>query len=99
MIRRGKYKYVHYANGIPPMLFDLAADPDERTDLGRNPAFASVVAECEAALRGVVDPDAVDAMAKADQTAKIEEHGGKEAILKKGTFRYSPPPGSKASYY
>jgi choline-sulfatase len=99
MIRRGKYKYVHYANGIPPMLFDLAADPNERNDLGRDPALAGVVAECEAALREVVDPDAVDAMARADQAAKIAEHGGREAILKKGTFRYSPPPGSKASFY
>ena len=99
MIRRGKYKYVHYANGIPPMLFDLAADPNERNDLGRDPALAGVVAECEAALRAIVDPDAVDAMARADQAAKIAEHGGREAILKKGTFRYSPPPGSKASFY
>ena len=24
---------------------------------------------------------------------------GKEAILKRGTFRYSPPPGAKAAYY
>jgi len=98
MIRHGKYKYIHYA-GLPPMLFDLAADPDERTDLGRDPNSATVIRACEAALRKVVDPDAVNKLAKADQSAKIAEVGGKDAILKRGTFRYSPPPGSKAAYY
>ena len=98
MIRHGKYKYIYYA-GMPPMLFDLAADPNERNDLGRDPGSDAIIRECEAALRKVVDPDAADKHAKADQTAKIDEVGGKDAILKRGTFRYSPPPGSKAAYY
>jgi choline-sulfatase len=98
MIRHGQYKYIHYA-GLPPMLFDLAADPNERNDLGRDPQHASTVAACEAALRKVVDPEAMDRLAKADQAEKIAEVGGKDAILKRGTFRYSPPPGVKASYY
>jgi len=98
MIRRGRYKYIHYV-GMPPMLFDLESDPFERTDLGRDPGYAAVRAECEAALRAVVDPESVDKLARADQRAHIEKHGGKEAILKKGTFRYSPPPGAKAAYY
>jgi choline-sulfatase len=98
MIRYAQYKYVYYV-GLPPMLFDLQADPHERNDLGQNPAFRAVCAECEAQLRKVVDPEAVDAMARSDQRAHIEKHGGREAILKKGTFRYSPPPGVKASYY
>jgi choline-sulfatase len=50
-------------------------------------------------LREVVDPEAVDRLARADQRACIEKHGGKEAILRKGTFRYSPPPGAAATYY
>ncbi len=98
MIRNGKYKYMHYV-GLPPMLFDLEADPLERDDLGRNPQFATVAAECEARLRTVVDPEAADRQARADQAQRIEKFGGKEAILKRGTFRYSPPPGTKASYY
>jgi len=98
MIRHGKYKYIHYV-GLPPMLFDLAADPSERSDLGRNPDYADVVKACETALRKVVDPEAADRQAKADQTAKIAAVGGKDAILKRGTFRYSPPPGAKATYY
>ena len=75
--------------------FDLAADPNEKKDLGQDPAFAAVRSECEAALRKVVDPEKADREAKADQAAKIASIGGKEAILKRGTFRYSPPPGVK----
>ena len=98
MIRHGKWKYVHYV-GLPPMLFDLEADPHEREDLGRDARHQAVIRECEAALRAVVDPDAADRRARADQRAMIEKHGGKDAILKRGTFRYSPPPGAKAAYY
>ena len=98
MIRNGRYKYIHYA-GMPPMLFDLQADPYERKDLGADPAMRSVVAECEARLRAVVDPEAADRQARADQKAYIEKNGGKEAILKGGHFRFSPPPGVKAAYF
>jgi choline-sulfatase len=98
MIRHGKYKYIYYV-GLPPMLFDLESDPKERDDLGRNPAFASVRTECEARLRSIVDPEAADKQARSDQRQYIEKYGGREAILKRGTFRYSPPPGTKAAYY
>ncbi|GMU71612.1 MAG: choline-sulfatase [Burkholderiales bacterium] len=98
MIRHGKYKYIHYV-GMAPMLFDLAADPNERNDLGTDRAHQATVAECEGLLRKVVDPEAVDRRARADQKAEIAKHGGADAILKKGTFRFSPPPGVKASYY
>ena len=77
------------------MLFDLATDPQELRDLGCDPTFSNVRGECESALRSVVDPEAADRAARADQAAKIAEVGGKEAILKRGTFRYSPPPGVK----
>jgi choline-sulfatase len=81
------------------MLFDLDADPHERTDLGRNGEYAHVVRECEARLREIVDPEAADKQARDDQRRYIEKHGGKGAILKRGHFRYSPPPGVKASYF
>ncbi len=98
MIRHGRYKYIHYV-GMPPMLFDLDVDPREQNDLGLDPAHQAVIAECEARLRDLVDPEAVDRAARADQRAQIERHGGKEAILEKGTFRYSPPPGVTATFY
>jgi choline-sulfatase len=98
MIRHGRYKYIHYV-GLPPMLFDLEADSHERKDLACESAYKTIIIECEARLRSVVDPEAADKLARADQQACIARNGGKEAILKKGTFRYSPPPGAKAAYY
>jgi choline-sulfatase len=98
MIRHGRYKYVHYV-GMAPMLFDLEADPLERKDLGSDPRMKATVAECEARLRAVVDPEAADRQARADQKAYIERNGGRDAILKGGHFRYSPPPGVKAAYF
>jgi choline-sulfatase len=32
MLRRGRFKYIHYL-GFPPELFDLDADPEELSDL------------------------------------------------------------------
>lgn len=98
MIRHGQYKYIHYV-GLPPMLFDLEADSHERKDLACDSAYLTVLAECEARLRSVVNPEAVDKLARADQQAHIEKNGGKEAILKRGHLFYSPPPGAKAAYF
>ena len=39
-----------------------------------------------------------DARAKADQRAKAESSGGTDAILKRGVFRRSPPPGVAAQF-
>ncbi len=66
MIRKGKFKYVHYV-GMPPQLFDLEADPCETRDLGRDAGYRGLVADCEAALRKVVEPEAADAQARRDQ--------------------------------
>jgi choline-sulfatase len=98
MIRRGKWKYVHYV-GLPPMLFDLEADPCELQDLGRDARYAPVLGECEAALRSVVNPEAAQRQAFEDQRALIARHGGREAILGRGTFRYTPAPGTQPLYY
>jgi choline-sulfatase len=94
MIRKGPFKYVYYA-GMPPQLFDLDTDPQETRDLAREPGYQGLVADCEAALRRVVDPDAADALAKADQGAHIAAMGGREAIIARGSFGYSPTPGTK----
>ena len=97
MIRKGPFKYVYYA-GMPPQLFDLdtrpAGDARPRTGAG----LSGLVADCEAALRRVVDPDTADALAKADQRARIAAMGGREAIIARGSFGYSPTPGTKPVY-
>ncbi|MEP0520382.1 MAG: alkaline phosphatase family protein [Hyphomicrobiales bacterium] len=44
MIRTEKWKYIYF-KGYPPQLFDLTNDPQEFTDLGRNPEYSSVRAK------------------------------------------------------
>jgi choline-sulfatase len=97
MIRKGPFKYVHYV-GMAPQLFDLEADPQETNDLGENQDYRGVVKDCEAALRRVVDPEAADSQAFADQEARIAAAGGREAVLARGTFAFSPVPGIKPDY-
>jgi choline-sulfatase len=97
MIRKGKFKYVHYV-GMPPQLFDLEADPYETRDLGAEPGYRGLAADCEAALRKVVNPEAADQQARRDQAAKIALLGGPAAILARGSFGHSPVPGSKPVY-
>jgi choline-sulfatase len=97
MVRKGRFKYVHYV-GMPPQSFDLDADPYEAHDLGTDPGHAGLVAQCEAELRRVVEPERADAAARSDQAERIAAFGGRDAIIARGTFGYSPPPGTKPVY-
>jgi choline-sulfatase len=56
------------------------------------------VKDCEAALRQVVDPEAADRQAFADQAQRLAAAGGAEAVLARGGFGFSPVPGTKAIY-
>lgn len=40
ILRERRWKYVHFNGGLPPLLFDIAADPQERTDRAADPACA-----------------------------------------------------------
>lgn len=92
MLRDGPYKFVYYA-GYAPQLFDLAADPGELHDLAREPAYAAILARCEAKLRDIGDPDAIDRQAKAHQGELLEAAGGAAAVEALGDkFAYSPAP-------
>lgn len=97
MIRRDKWKYVYYPS-MPPQLFDLDFDPDEAADLGCDPKYCGVREDLHAALRQLCDPDEVDVRARRDQAAKVAANGGREAIIAKGGFGATPPPGERASY-
>jgi choline-sulfatase len=83
---------------MPPQLFDLDTDPQETRDLAREPGYQGMVADFEGALRQAVDPDAADALAKADQGARIAATGGREAVIGRGSFGYSPTPGTTPVY-
>ena len=92
MLRDGHLKLIYHV-GMPAQLFDLAADPHELHDLADETSYAAQKANLEAELRAILDPEETDARAKADQRRKAAEFGGKDAILKRGGFPFTPPPG------
>src|SRR3989440_6940720 len=92
MIRHGKYKYVHYV-AYRPQLFDLQRDPEELADLATDSRYGEVLAECKARLYAICDPAEVDARAKKRQAELLEQHGGREAVLRRGDLGFTPPPG------
>jgi choline-sulfatase len=91
MARKDHWKYVYYP-GYDPELFNLRDDPREARDLAHDERHASVLSECERALRRVVDPDAANERAFADQAAKIEALGGRDAILALEDYDHTPVP-------
>jgi choline-sulfatase len=93
MVCDGHYKYIHYTHEAP-QFFDLITDPQELTDLASSPEHQTLLREYEGHLRAILDPEAVDVQAKADQWAKIEAFGGEEAVLKRGLSN-SPVPSEK----
>lgn len=79
------------------MLFNIASDPYERNDFANDPGHARALADCEAALRKLLDPHNIERLARADQAAMIERVGGKEKIMKRGSIHHTPPPGVEAT--
>lgn len=96
MLRDARHKYIHYTHDRP-QLFDMIADPLETHDLAGDPAAVNDRRRMETKLRAVVDPEAVDASAKADQEARIEQSGGRDRLSIRGDdFRYTPAPAEYA---
>ena len=91
MLRSGHHKYNCYV-GYPPELFDLAADPGEEHNLAQLAEHAPIVAGFEKQLRAMLDPEATDARAKADQAALIARFGGPEKARDVGAPGATPAP-------
>jgi choline-sulfatase len=93
MLRKGRWKYHHYVRHAPE-LFDIEADPQELNDLAGRPEFVAKLAELDADLRAICDPDEADRAAKRDQAALIERLGGIGAVfnLGKAVAGGTPPP-------
>ena len=97
MLRNRRYKYIYYVNDRP-QLFDLIADPEERCDLAGQDAHRAALEAFERELRSMLDPEAVDAQAKADQAARVAAYGGREAVIRRGGFENSPTPGEDPAF-
>ena len=98
MVRWRNWKYVHYT-GLPPQLFDLAADPEEMSDRGLDQAPDAVAARSEGARRlmEICDADAVDRQCRADQATKIASLGGRKACQEAFVFNHTPTPSEQAA--
>lgn len=96
MLRSLRFKYIHHVNAAP-QLFDMDADPEERTDLSTDPNHQATVRAFEAQLRQMLNPEAVDAQAKADQAAKVDAFG-RENVIRRGAFENSPTPGEAPAF-
>lgn len=95
MLRRREWKLIYYV-GYEPQLFNLHDDPGETKDLASDPAHREIRLQMEAELRKICDPEEVDRRAKTEQQALLERHGGREAVIEKGFFSYSPVPEGSA---
>jgi choline-sulfatase len=65
MLMNARYKYVWFES-FPPVLYDIAEDPNEDRDLAGEPAYARILAAFERELRNRLDPEAVSMEAKRD---------------------------------
>jgi choline-sulfatase len=92
VLRQGAFKLIYHVD-YPNELFNLENDPHETQDLAGLPANSGLLEEMEAKLKTVCDPEAVDRAAKQAQARKVEEFGGREALINAGTLVYTPPPG------
>lgn len=79
-LRQGRWKF-HYSLDAPHRLFDIVNDPEELIDLIDESAYADVIARLTERLRSIVDPEALDARVKADQRRRLDELGGRDAVL------------------
>ncbi len=98
MIRKGRWKYIHFAAYNEPYLFDMVNDRDERFNLADKPSSAPVIEELRGELEKICDPVTTDARARADQQAKIDQFGGIAKVRERGDFGYSPAPGQTPDF-
>ena len=90
MLRKGPLKLMYFADGNPPLLFDLQQDPQEMNNLAEDPAQAQSVHQMTQELYRILDPQAVSDLAFEDQARMIELLGGMDNILTMPSFNHTP---------
>ena len=84
-LREGNHKLIYHV-GMPRQLFDVVNDPLEENGLMAGAGFTDLADQLEAKLRRIVDPEAAEEQAKADQRAKIADLGGTDVVKNAGVF-------------
>jgi choline-sulfatase len=92
VIRQRDEKLIYHV-GMPPQIFDLAADPHELCDLAETNQGAAIFSRLMPLLREMCEPEVVNDRAKADQRATAESYGGPEAVGRAEYIVFTPPPG------
>jgi choline-sulfatase len=90
MLRKGRWKYVYFAEGHPALLFDMQSDPRELVNLADDGEYIQTVKELRDQLFQILDPEEVNQQAFADQAKMIETLGGMETILAMPSFNHTP---------
>ena len=90
MLRKGRWKYIYYAENNPDLLFDMVNDPQEIQNLSMDPPLQPVKNDMHNTLRSILDPEEVNNNALEDQSTMADKLGGLEAIRKMQSFNHTP---------
>ena len=95
MLRTCRYKYLNYAGGSEPELYDLELDPEELQNMAADPDYSETLLHLRTQLLGVVDPEEINARALSAQAELINRHGGRYPVIARGAANNTPVPGDK----
>ncbi len=90
MIRHKNLKFVHYADGYDPQMFNLDDDPMEAYDLAGSPSCQNQLEAMQQKLNSVLDPQKIADRCAQDQSEKLKRLGGREAVLSAKSFNFTP---------
>lgn len=89
MLRQGDFKYI-YTYGLPPMLFNLANDPDELHDLANQPEWVHVQQTMHAILVQDWEPAQVHARILASQRRRLFLHQVRSSSQLENNWAFQP---------
>ena len=72
MLRKGKFKYVYFAEGYKPQLFDLENDEFEEHDLSKDPKYKNILDNFYRDLLKICDPEEVNKRQKKNKRQKLK---------------------------
>ena len=88
MVRWEDWKYIHYAEGNPPQLFNLRLDPQEENDLSLR--RIDIIEEAQSRLAEFMDVEAVNEQVHSEQIQKLNDMGGYDLVSLMKQWNYTP---------